>query len=99
MLVIREVMHCKPGQVKPMVEKFLAMSKLMRGLGMSGFRVMTDVSGAPFWTVVAELEVEDFAAFEAGLAKVMAADEARGIMDGYHDLIASGRREIYRLAG
>ena len=28
MLLIREIMHCKPGKVRPMVEKFLAMSKL-----------------------------------------------------------------------
>jgi hypothetical protein len=28
MLLIREIMYCKPGKVRPMVEKFLAMSKL-----------------------------------------------------------------------
>ena len=28
MYLIREVMYCKPGKVRPMVEKFLAMSKL-----------------------------------------------------------------------
>ena len=27
-LLIREIMHCKPGKVRPMVDKFLAMSKL-----------------------------------------------------------------------
>ena len=27
MLVIRDVMNCKPGQVKPMVEKFRAMKR------------------------------------------------------------------------
>ena len=28
MLLIREVMYCKPGKVRPMVEMFLAMAKL-----------------------------------------------------------------------
>jgi len=71
----------------------------MRGLGMPGFRVATDVSGAPFWTVVAEMEVESFSAFEAMEEKVMGNEEAAEIMAGYHDLVDHGRREIYRLAG
>ena len=29
MMLVREIMHCKPGKVRPLVEKFLAMSKLM----------------------------------------------------------------------
>ena len=28
MLLIREIMYCKSGKVRPMVEKFLAMAKL-----------------------------------------------------------------------
>jgi len=99
MLIVREVMHCKPGKVKPMVEKFLAMSKLMRGMGMPGFRVSTDVSGAPFWTVVAEMEVEDFGSFQAMEEKVMGNEAAAEIMAGYHDLVDRGCRELYRLAG
>jgi len=27
MLIIREVMYCKPGKVRPLVEKLLAMAK------------------------------------------------------------------------
>ena len=56
MLIIREVMNCKPGKVKPLVEKFLAMSKLMDKSGMK-MRVMTDVSAERYWTAVAEMEV------------------------------------------
>ena len=39
MLLIREVMYCKPGQVRPLVEKFLAMSKLNAKAGLGAFRV------------------------------------------------------------
>src|SRR5207253_5992901 len=28
MLLIREIMYCKPGKVRPLIEKFLAMAKL-----------------------------------------------------------------------
>ena len=38
MLLIREVMYCKPGKVRPMVEKFLAMSKLNAKVGMPKMR-------------------------------------------------------------
>ena len=42
MLLIREVMYCKPGKVRPLVDKFLAMNKLSRKGGMPVMRVMTD---------------------------------------------------------
>jgi hypothetical protein len=38
MYVIREVLHCKPGEVRPL-------------------RLLTDVTGEPFWTVIAEAKV------------------------------------------
>ena len=34
MLLIRDLMYCKPGKVRPMVEKFVAMSKLSEKKGM-----------------------------------------------------------------
>lgn len=34
MLLIREVMYCKPGKVRPLKEKFLAMAKLSTKLSM-----------------------------------------------------------------
>ena len=58
MLLIREIMYCKPGKVRPMVEKFLAMSAVMEKNGLGKMRVMTDVSAERYWTIVAEFEVE-----------------------------------------
>jgi hypothetical protein len=34
MLMIREVFFCKPGQVRPMVEKFKAMNKVMERMAL-----------------------------------------------------------------
>jgi hypothetical protein len=102
MLIIREVMNCKPGKVKPLVEKFLAMSKLMSKSGMK-MRVMTDVSAERYWTAVAEMEVPSLKAFEdmmAGQGQSEAdGKEFENIMKGYHDLVEHGRREIYKLEG
>jgi hypothetical protein len=103
MLLIREVMYCKPGKVRPLVEKFLAMSKLSGKAGMPPMRVMTDVAADRYWTVVAEFEVENLAAFEKMQPgpnmdpRIM--KEFETIMAGYHDLVDEGRREIYKIEG
>lgn len=101
MLLVREIMHCKPGKVRPLVDKFLAMSKVGARLGMPPMRLMTDVSGTRYWTLVAEMEVEDLAGFERMLQGIgLHSDDMKEFekaMEGYHDLVESGRREIYRL--
>ena len=58
MYVIREVLNCKPGKVREMVEKFRYISTVMRETGHEPLRVLTDVAGEPFWTIAAEATVE-----------------------------------------
>jgi hypothetical protein len=99
MFLIREVMQCKPGKVRDMVNKFKGLNVVAQRLGYQPFRLFTDVSGEPFWTVVAESEVESLNAFLEMEEKVMAEDDARKAMAGYHDLVENGRREIYRVEG
>ena len=48
MYVIREVLHCKPGKVRTMVEKFRSISTVLTDLGHEPLRLLTDVSGEPF---------------------------------------------------
>ncbi len=97
MYVIREVLHCKPGKVRQMVEKFKAISSALEEMGQEPLRLLTDVTGEPFWTIVAEArvpKVDDFFAMEQQL---MANEMLRKSMADYHDLVESGRREIYRI--
>src|SRR5690349_23215016 len=68
MFLVREVMYCKPGKVRPLVEKFLAMSKLSQKVGMPKMRVMTDFCAERYWTLVAEMEVASMADFERMMA-------------------------------
>ena len=98
MYVLREIVSCKPGKVGQMVEKFKAIGTVMKEMGEQPFRVMTDVSGEQFWTVVAETSVERIDDFFAMEQKLMASDALRKAMAGYHDLVNTGKREIYRLA-
>jgi len=104
MFLIRDLMYCKPGKVRPMVEKFLAMSTLGERLGMPRMKVMTDFCAERYWTVVAEMEVEDLQAFEQMMSSPPqgSADDMKQldeIMKGYHDLVDHGKREIYRIEG
>src|SRR5262245_62992246 len=97
MYVIREVLHCKPGKVRQMLEKFRSISAVMKESGQGQLRLLTDVTAQPFWTVVAEATVERIDDFFAMEQQLMANDALRKTMADYHDVIESGRREIYRL--
>jgi hypothetical protein len=97
MYVIREVLHCKPGKVRQMVEKFRAISTELTALGHEPLRLLTDVTGEQFWTIVAEGKVSKVDDFFAAEQRLMANDTLRKTMADYHDLVESGRREIYRI--
>ena len=98
MLLVRDIMYCKPGKVRPMVEKFLAMSAVMDKNGLGKMRVMTDVSAEQYWTIVAEFEVESMDKFMA-MDSSPEMKELEPLMKGYHELIDHGRREIYKIEG
>ena len=101
MLLIREVFYCKPGKVRPMVDKFLAMGDINKEAGMPPMKVMTDFSGERYWTIVAEFEVENMSEFEEMMNGKGMTEEAmkkmEDIMKDYHDLVDHGRREIYKV--
>ena len=103
MLLVREIMYCKPGKVRPMVERFVAMSALMEKTGQGKMRVMTDFVAERYWTVVSEFEVESLDAFEkmmsgqGGQIDAATMKQMDELMKGYHDLVEFGRREIYKL--
>lgn len=103
MLLVREIMYCKPGKVRAMVDKFLAMSKLSEKGGMPKMKVMTDLAADRYWMVVAEMEVKSLKEFEDMMAgpppNPEDAKQFEEIMKGYHDLVDHGRREIYKLEG
>jgi hypothetical protein len=97
MFLVRDIMYCKPGQARPMVQKFLKLSTLMKGQGFGPMRVMTDVSAERYWTVVAEVEVPSLEKYAEVSRQSMQLKEFQEAMQGYHDLVVEGRREIYQL--
>ena len=100
-MLVREVFYCKPGKVRPMVEKFLAMSALNEKAGLGKFRVMTDFAGERYWTIVSEIEVATMQEFEEMMAGKGMTEELMKqfevIMKDYHDMVDHGRREIFKI--
>jgi len=103
MLLVRDIMYCKPGKVRPLVDKFLAMAKLSEKMGMGKMKVMTDLSAERYWTLVSEMEVPSMEVFEKMMSGQGQSEndmkEFETLMKGYHDLVESGRREIYKIEG
>ena len=97
MFLVRDIMYCRPGKARSMVEKFLTLGKLSVKMGMPPMRVMTDVSAERYWTVVSEMEVESLEKYAEISRKSMEIKEFQDAMKGYHDLIDHGRREIYTI--
>jgi hypothetical protein len=101
MYVVREIMSCKPGKVRPLVEKFKTMDRIGTKYRMPKMRIMTDFCAEQYWTLVAEFEVADFQEFERMMQMPdMDSEDAKAfqeIMKDYHDLVDHGRREIYKL--
>ncbi len=103
MYLVRDIFYCKPGKVRALVEKFGAMARLSEKVGMPRMRLLTDVSAERYWTLVSEMEVPSLQAFEQSMSELQGSDEdmkeMQDIMKGYHDLVESGRREIYKIEG
>ena len=98
MYLVREVMHCKPGMVRPLVEIFKQMSKVMKDMGYhSSMRILTDVSGERYWTAVSEMEVASLEEYTDMSRKGMTDKRFQKVMKNYHKLVESGHREIYRI--
>src|SRR3954471_8387294 len=102
MYIVRDIMYCKPGMVRPLVEKFKTLNTLGQKIGMPKMRIMTDVVADQYWTCVSEMEVQNLGAWEQLMADSQNADkdimkQFEEAMKGYHDLVVRGRREIYKL--
>jgi hypothetical protein len=97
MYMSREVMHCKPGKAKDLVARFKKLGDALTTRGYNNLRVYTDVSAERYWTVVMEQDVEKIDDL-AEMTRTMSGDkELMKLMDGYHELVIDGRRELYRL--
>jgi hypothetical protein len=97
MFMIREVLSCRPGNVRALVNKFKSLDEVRQSMGLAPLRIYTDVAGEPFWTVALEHEYESLDSFGEIESQLMSDASAKAAMAGYHDLLVNGRREIYKV--
>ncbi len=98
MFLIREIMYCRPGKAGELVKRFKQMEPIMSELGLKGSqRVLTDMSGERYWTVVSEMTVDALDDYLAMSRQTMTDPRMQKIMQGYHEFVESGKREIYKV--
>jgi len=97
MYMSREIMHCKPGKAKELVSRFRQLSAALDRAGLPPLRIYTDISGEDYWTVVTEMDIESLDQMADQTRKTMTDPDVARVMEGYHELVASGKREIYRV--
>jgi len=96
MLLIRDIMYCKPGKVRALVEKFSAMSKLNEKRGLPRMRIMTDVAAERYWTVVSEMEVPSIDSF---MSMMQNPDDAKVVQINTLKALKGSDFEVVRMTG
>ena len=100
MLLVRDVFQAKYGRGDELVALFGEIAEHWRhgqhSIELHGNRTLTDASG-PFFTVVTEIEVADFAAWQQFIAEEFAMPEFGDWFARMMPLVESGRREFYNI--
>ncbi len=98
MLIARQVFQAKYGRDDELVTHFKQFNARMQQEDGPGprFRILTDASG-PFFTVVTEIEVENFAAWEGSFRESMARPWMGEWFSQMVPLVESGKREFYNV--
>jgi hypothetical protein len=102
MILVRQVFQAKYGKGDELVALFKEARERMQTSGTAAspgersWRLLTDASG-PFFTVVTEFEVENFAAWERWFQATMAQPEMGEWFSRMVPLVESGSREFYNI--
>ena len=93
-MIVRDVFQCKYGRGDDLLALFREMQGMMPM--PAGSRVMTDASG-PFFTIVSEFPVTDFAAWQKMNAEEMANESFADWFRRMMEVVESGRREFWNV--
>jgi hypothetical protein len=99
MTVIRNVFHLKFGKTREAValaKQGLAIQKRVLADVDFSTRLLTDVTG-PFYTMVLELTVPNFATFESNASRIFGDKEFQANYQQMAALIESGYREVFTI--
>ncbi len=100
MLLVRQVFQAKYGRGDELVALLQELHTRRQTAGGAAprMRILTDASG-PFFTVVTEIEVESFAAWEGSFRESMERPWMGEWFGRMMPLVESGSREFYNIVG
>ncbi len=100
MILVRDIFQLKFGKAREAIAAWKEGTEFMKKVGLPPGRVCTDLTGAPYYTLVFESTYESLTAFEAAHAKAMGTSsykEWRAWYERFIPLAESGRREIFNI--
>jgi len=95
-ILIRNIFRLKFGQAKPAAAAFQELRGLLKKRGKSS-RLLTDIAGMPFYTLVHEMEFDSLAALEKEMQEIMGSAEFRPLYERFVTYCESGSREIFNI--
>lgn len=96
MIVVRDIFQVKFGKAQDAIASWKDGKTLVKKLNGNGkeFRMLTDMAGGQYYTLVLEAEYESLAEFEDAMSKITGDKEWKSWYQKFVPLAESGRREI-----
>jgi hypothetical protein len=98
MILVRDIFRIKYGQTKRATELWKQDIAHLRSAGFTGnMRLLTDLAGAPYYTLVLESTHESLAAWEKAHTSASMSPEWRKVYEELISLTETGHREIFKI--
>ncbi len=96
MIVVRDIFRLKFGHANEATDLWKQAAELLRrsGYGARDVRILTDLAGAPYYTIIFETGYDSLAQWEAAHNAAKGNAEWRAIYQKILPLTEGGRREI-----
>ena len=99
MVLVRNVFRLKFGKAKEAVEHWKQGTSVLKQLNFSKapVRLLTDLAGADFYTLVMESTHDSIGDYEHAAFKIMNNDDWKRWYQNFVPLVESGHREIFSI--
>ena len=97
MILVRDIFRIKFGQSKQATDLWKQAVGQLKRTGFSDMRLLTDLAGAPYYTLVLESKHESLAAWEKSHETAGPDPQWRELYQRIASLTETGHREIYKI--